>query len=492
MTHISRHLNKLGKESIIYGLSRAGASIVSMLLLPVFTRVLSPEDYGTVDIITAGISLFSLIAGMQIDSGVARYYYEYDIEKRGDLLSTGLYLRVLFSMLLFFCLLPFTGHILRYFPSINIRIFFMAVSLAILMVIFNYLLMPFRFERAAVKYSILSVGQLFSMALCSIYFVVFKKWGVYGVFAGYVFSYLLFTIIALWLLRSMFSLTISLTFAKDVLKYGLPTVPAVFATWFKTYIYRFLLVPLVGLAEVGIYSSGLKVSGVITLFVSAFSLAWFPFAMSILRDENHRIIYAKILTYYTIILATVAFLITLFAREIIHILLPSPYWKAGTLVGFISIALVLDGIFMILGIGLNIRKMTYLNTAAFLIGSAIGIVLLVLLIPALGITGAAIATMLGAFISVLVEAVLSQRSYYINYEWNKIVGVFSLLIFSNLAVMLIDRLELDLAQTVGLKAAMLVLFFVGLRSLAGLREASSWYMQKLGARVNMFLKGAGK
>jgi O-antigen/teichoic acid export membrane protein len=491
------HLVQLAKDSAIYGLSQAGAAFVGLVLLPILTRAFSPAEYGVIGLISPGITLLTLVTGLQIVSGAARYYYETKDESRRTLLSTGLFLSLPFPLLICLGALPWVGQIsqLLFASPVYGKALSFALFSVILRVVFGYLLLILRFERSTVKYSILAVGNLTLMTLLSIYFVVSLHKGVEGVFLGFFLADLLFTIVAFLLLRKRFTLALSVPFTKDILSYSIPIVLLPTASWFRTYIYRFLLLPMVGLTGVGIFSSGANVSMVILLLTSSFRLAWGPFAMSVMHEENHRLIYSKVLTYFTVAIVAVAFLLTLFSREIIHLLLPPSYWEAYRIVGLLAAALVLNGIFVMVGIGTIIVKRPYLDNIAFLIGIASGVGCLVVLTPHIGIMGAAIATLLGSAIALAIEFYLAQRNYYIGYEWKRLLSILLLLLIFIPLIIFIDGIE-DTGLRLGLKMVGLGLFSLGVwRSLqkeeisAGLKFLS----QKVASsKIRFFTNFRGK
>jgi len=491
------YLIELVTDSAIYGLSQAGAAFVGLLLLPILTRVFSPDEYGVIGLISPGISLLVLITGLQIVSGIARYYYEVKGELRRTLLSTGLFLSLPFPLLICLGALPWAGQIsqLLFASPVYGKALSFALFSVVLKVILGYLLLVLRFERAAIKYSILAIGNLATMAILSIFFVVSLHKGVEGVFLGFFLADLLFAIVAFLLLRKRFTFAFSVPFTKDILSYSIPIIPLPIAGWFRTYIYRFLLLPIVGLAGVGIFTSGANVSMVTLLITSSFGLAWGPFAMSVMHEENHRFIYTKVLTYSTVALAAVAFLLTLFSHEITHILLPSNYWEAYRLVGLLAAAFVLDGVFQIVAIGTLIVKKAYLDTIAFLVGIASGIGCLVVLTPYIGIMGAAIATLLGSTIAVAVEFYLAQRVYYIDYEWKRVLSILLLLLIFIPLIILVDGME-NGGLRLGLKIVGLGLFSLGLWKSLQKEEVSAgldFLRQKVASsKIRIFINSRGK
>ncbi len=463
MTGVFEHLGRLTKDLFIYGLSNIGNTFAGILLLPIYTRVFSPEEYGVIEIILSTQALLSAIVSLQIASGTARYYYETTGRQRQILISSGLLLllplatltalggfiwRVQISQLLFSS--PVYGTPIS-----------LALCIVLLTTISGYQLLIFRFRRESVKYSVLAVGNVVLSALLSIFFVIYMDKGVEGVFLGTLISSIAVNIVAFLLNRKFLTFAFSRIHAKDILAYGIPLTPTGIVGWFRNYINRFLLLPLIGLGGVGIFSSAIRISSVILLVVSSFRLAWTPFAMSLIHDENHKIIYSKVMTYLTAFLTTVAIVIVIFSNEIVHILMPDTYWKAITYIGPLALALVLDGMFNVAGISLGIVKKTYLNTAAFLIGVIIGIISLFILVPYIGIMGATIATLLSSAAALVSELYFAQRNYHIDYEIKKLLSINSLLLVAIPLTILIDEIT-NTPLRVGCKLVELGFLFLGL------------------------------
>ena len=480
---ILERLIELAKDSLVYGLTNAAAGFVGLLLLPIYTRVFLPAEYGIIELVLVTTQVLVLIVGLQTESGVARYYYEKKEEERKTLISTGLFLRLLFSISIFLLLLPWTGHISQILTGSAIygNAIFISFLTIPLNVLFGYLLLMLRLQRASLKYGILAVGNFALMAILNIYFVVYLKTGIEGVFGGFLIAYLLFSFAALWFLRKSFVLSFSRPFAKEILTYSIPIVPAVLVGWLRTYIDRFLLIPFVGLAGVGVFSAGIRVSSIVLLITSAFTLAWVPFSMSMIGHEKHRVIYSKVLTYYTALLSSAAILLTAFSYEVVRFLVPQSYWEAHILIGFLTLGIVLNGIFSIVGIGLGIVKKTYLITFAFLAGVASGVTVLLLLTPIIGIMGAAIAASVSSTAALFVGFYLSQKNYYINYELKKVGSIISLFIVFIFITMAINGIGNDMIRSI-LKVGGLCFYFAYIAKILGkgeLLEGARFLMQKL-------------
>ena len=68
------NLRRLGKDSLIYGLNGVANRSIGIILLPIYTRVFAPSEYGVIDLITTTIVVFSYLSALGLDLAMGRYY----------------------------------------------------------------------------------------------------------------------------------------------------------------------------------------------------------------------------------------------------------------------------------------------------------------------------------------------------------------------------------------------------------------------------------
>ncbi|HPD76478.1 MAG TPA: lipopolysaccharide biosynthesis protein [Methanoregulaceae archaeon] len=457
------HLDKifeLGKDTLIYGVANASQGFVGLFLLPLYTRTFTPYEYGVIEVITIITALLTLISGLQIESGVSRYYYERDSNpEQVRLVSTGLFLRLLLILPLLLVLLPNAGSISflftgteSYSPALCIA--FITVPFSLL---FTYFLLLLRLQKRPRTYAIIATGNFLFMAVSNIFLILVIGAGITGIFISFLVSYGIFSLCALWFVQDAVRRVFSSEEMRNILFYSIPVIPAVIASYFKGNLDKFLLIPLLGLAGLGLYSIGIRISSVLLLAVSAFNLAWTPFAMSLIRQKDHQQIYANILLVFAFGMIFLSMVIALFSKEIIHIMTPPGYWHASAIAPILLLAAAINGMFTIVGIGLNVVKKTYLITVAFLAGLACGILMLFLLVPQYGILGAGIAAFLSSVTGIFVEYRLAQKYYFIKYDVSKIALFVVTNAFLVLLLYLADGWDIT-GFTLGVKIVGLTVF----------------------------------
>ena len=82
-------IKSFSKDTLYYGVGNAIKKLISFLLLPLYTRVLTPSDYGILDTVGTGVMILTILFGLGVTDGGSRYYYETEDKKeKGTILFT--------------------------------------------------------------------------------------------------------------------------------------------------------------------------------------------------------------------------------------------------------------------------------------------------------------------------------------------------------------------------------------------------------------------
>lgn len=419
----------LVKDSGIYGLTGVASRLIGIAFTPIYTRLLVPADYGVMDTLSVGTSLLGMLMELGCGSGIARYYYETSADRRRIL--------AFISLLPFLVSLPVS--LLLSFSSVSISTWLYqtpvyATSLAIrfidlpLGMLWSNSLLLTRLRMETRTYSLLAVLHLLTLVGGNVLFVVYLRMGVSGIFLSSLIANALWSMLSWFRLRHAIYPSISLPLVRSVFAYGLPIVPASLLRWAQRYLDRFLLLAMVGLAQVGIYGFAFRVGSLITLFTGPLELAWTPFALSTLAKPGHKQMFARILTYYAGFACLAISFLNLFAEGAVRLLAASSYWSATPLVGPLTAVVALDTGFVLVGIGVNAAKKTYLNLIAFALGTITDVagVLFLTGIMRIGVLGAAVAWMIASLLSTATVLAISQRVYPIPYDLPRVARALAL------------------------------------------------------------------
>ncbi|MGH7726741.1 MAG: oligosaccharide flippase family protein [Candidatus Eiseniibacteriota bacterium] len=416
---IRESLKRLTRESLIYGLGQTIGRGLQMILVPVFTRVFTPAEYGVVDLMTLVSSIAAFLIVMGTDGALARFFYEAeDGEARRTMVTTsaawraGLALAVAAAL---WASAPLFSQVVLASPDYAKYVRLTALSLPFTVFVFfqNDVL---RVTFQPVKYIVLNVVNTLLVGGLSILFVVGWQREVSGVLYARILGDALTALLGFILIRRSLVRRTDSGVLRRMLAYGLPTIPAGIAFWAISYGDRWVLVRFADLASVGVYAVAAKIGTVMTLAVSAFHLAWGPFAYAQAREAEAGRLFARVLTLYTAVASTLALAVGLVAPEVLAVLVPAEYRPAAFPGGLLAFASVAYGGYMVTGLGAALALRTDLMAWTSIAAGVVTISLAIALVGPWGLVGVAAATLAGFTVSAVALYAASQRVYPIPFR----------------------------------------------------------------------------
>jgi O-antigen/teichoic acid export membrane protein len=197
---------------------------------------------------------------------------------------------------------------------------------------------------------------------------------------------------------------------------------------------RPILTSLTDLNTNGIYQANHKLGIFMMLFVSMFQYAWQPFFLQQAKEANAKNIFSKVLTYFTISAAVIWITISLFVNDIVQFevfhktLIGKEYWSGLNIVPIILLGYLFNGIYVVLTAGIFIEEKSIYIPFITGLGAIVNIAVNFLLIPQIGIMGAAFA-MLASYISMAVALYfVTQKFYNIKYDLRSLSKIFLLML----------------------------------------------------------------
>jgi O-antigen/teichoic acid export membrane protein len=419
-------LKKLFKESIVYGLSRYIGKFISVFLLPLYTAMLTPEDYGILDLLgtIAVVSTFLIISGSDTALGYFYYRKEFSSQRR-KMVSTSLWIRIIFSLIAFVIIFFFSKNLSLLIFGRDYSLFIIITGLTIIFSsIYSFLFDLLRFEIRPWLYTIISTGVILIQILLNIYFVLILKEGVYGVLVANGIGYFIFFVITVIYVFKRYGIGLSGIWVKRILVYGFPLIGTGIAVWVLTSTDRYFLAHYAYLSAVGIYAVGMKLANFLGMFAGAIQLAWGPFAFNIQYEPGAKDIYKKVFHLFFMLNIIAVFFISMFSIDILKVFTQPAYYTAKAVVPFLCFATVLQSGYFIVAIGIGLTKKAQ-HTVWITIGAAaINILLNFLLTPVYGALGASFSLMITYAVIFILTLMMSQKYYPINYSYNRVLAFF--------------------------------------------------------------------
>ncbi|MDR4499281.1 MAG: oligosaccharide flippase family protein [Candidatus Scalindua sp.] len=448
------------KHAIIYGLTGLLGRALGFLMIPIYTRYLTPADYGVIEILDVFVSIIGVLVCMGISMSVFKFYYSYDSKKeKNEVISTA----IIFTFLIT-GVFVFTGVINRELLS-NLLFQTNAYTKYIKIVLFtflfdntfNILLAFIRAQQKSLLYTTISIARLLIGLGLNIYFVVFRGMGVLGIlYSGLIMSCSGSILLMVYVIKEV-GIKFSIKNSKEMMRYGLPLVPSSIGMFVIHFGDRFFLQRFSDLSQVGLYSIAYKFGFMINLLiVLPFSLVWDAKMFEIEKQDDAKQVYKRVFTYFMFLLIFSFTAITILIKDAMSIVVDEKFFDAYKIVPFIACAYVFNGSCYMLRIGLYLRKKTEYIGIVTAITTCVTIVIYYILIPSMGAMGAAISTLLSFLFWNVLTYVVSQRVYKIRYEWGRIA---KLCLTSILLIFFSDLIYFDHCQLSFLLKSFIILLF---------------------------------
>ena len=430
-------LKRLRGESLVYGLGQAGGRAVQFLLVPLLTRLLDPGAFGVGELVMAYSQTAVLVLVFGMDGALARFFYhEPDREARIRMASSSLVFRLAVSGAIALMLWLFAGPLASQLVGGEVYRKYIQIGAATLpltlVVLFGNDVLRVTFQPW--KFIALNTAQTVLTGGISLWLVWAHGLGVAGVLYGRLFGDGVSALLALVLVRHTIRPRFSRLALKRMLGYGAPTVPAAFLYGLVASIDRFVLQRTRTLEEVAIYAVAMKFFAVVTMGVSAFQLAYGPWAFAHAHRPEGPPLFARAFGGYMAAAALVALAVGSFAPELLAVLVPDPYRRAAWPAAWLAFAAVAQGSYTVASVGIGVALKTPLLTWGALTAAAISAAASVALAPRLGATGTAIATLLAHGASAIVTYRVAQRVHWLPYRGGRLIAVFALALALTLAL----------------------------------------------------------
>lgn len=418
------------KQSAIYGLSRISLKFVSFILTPIISVYFSVGEYGILDRFERFWQIIFAISLFGMETALLRWYtLTEDKEKKRSLIFTILIFLVGINLLLTTTGIIFSGS-LSYqifgdavYSNIIILTFLIACFEALMVIPLSLL----RAENKPGKYLLVTIAGTLIVLLLQLYFLIYTSNKLEGIFISKLFTPFLTFIVLMPFLYKRMKFRFERVHLIDILKFSFPLMLTGVVSTLLNSVNRFILGFIGKPDDVGLFSLASNISGILTfVLISPFQLAINAIFWQKLKDTNAPRFFTKSVTYSFLLYVWGALVISLLIPYIIKLYIPTKpeYWDAQKLVPILSMSLVFYGMLVISYMSYHQAKRNdiifYFQTGALILNIALNY----LLIPYLGMFGAAASTFLSFFLLIIVMYLFSKSFYFIQYETFKLFVIF--------------------------------------------------------------------
>lgn len=421
ITHIkqipfSLRNNKLIGNASIYLFGNLIQKALGFLLIPLYTRFLTPSDYGMTGIAISVGSVVTIAFGLGIPGSIARLYYEYnDSEERIKEFISSHFLFLAGSIAILVALLSFfggwvwdrwLGSQIPFSPYIQIVLWTSYADILIQVPLSMY-----RAQQKSKQFIIAQVANFLLSVLLAILFVGILKQGAKGQLIG---SLCGSATIALWLTGAVARQSGFRFFNPrmiwESLIYGAPLVLHSLSGWIMNFADRLLLETRISLAEIGYYTLGYQMGMIMSVLVTSINLAYTPFYFELFKKEqNPNSTITIICNIYLAVIGSICLVMVLFVNEIIGLVAPPHYEKAVIYAPIVLLSYLFNGYYYMLSVPLFYHKKTHIIPIITISSAILNILLNLWWIPIWGPMGSAWATLVVFVLSAVLAYFLGRK-----------------------------------------------------------------------------------
>ena len=392
---------------LIYGFSRVIGKIIPIIMLPIITRLIpNTSIYGTADLLRVIASFGSAFAVLGMYDAMFRMFFDNEtIRHKKQVCSSSLKVvlksSVITGLIVIICSKPIAYFVLgdnSYFGWViltGVQVIVMSVN--------SIISAPTRMQNKRKIFVMISViGPLISYSI-AIPVIIFIDPLAGLIFGGFI-SILSQLGIFYFLNKRWFCLNlVNKKLSKEMLIIGLPLMPTFLVYWIFNSFDRIMISQMIGTAANGIYAVGARLSMISQFIYAAFAGGWQYFAFSTMNDKDQVSLTSKIFEYLGSISLLSIIIISPWIKPVFQVLFPINYSNGFIVVPYLFLSPLLLMLFQTAGNQLLIIKKTPMITITLLFGALSNVILNYVLIPRLGIEGAAIATLAGYSLSVIIR-----------------------------------------------------------------------------------------
>lgn len=394
MTNLGQQRNKyLLKNTVIFSIGNFGTKIISFFLVPLYTNILTTREYGTVDLIyTIGMVLVPLLT-LNIGESIMRFALDKDADC-DKIMSTGITI-LIFGAIIGLLILPI-ANLFESVSNYSIYIYLYTLTLAFSQIFLCYL----RGKEFLLKYSIGNIIQSLTIAIFNIIFLIGMKKGIVGYLMAYILANVCTGLYGFWagkvnLVIKKYSIDIELS--KNMIKYSVVLIPNSFMWWIMNSSDRMMVSAMISVTANGVYAVAYKIPTLLSTITTIFNQAWSYSAIredeSEDKEEYNNRVYDNLVT----IVIVVATGLLMIMKPFLSVYVGKEYYAAWHYVPYLIVGFV----FMTLGSFIATSYTVHKDSMGFLIsgtvGAIINLILNFILIPMMGVSGAAFATCISYF-----------------------------------------------------------------------------------------------
>ena len=414
---------KLISNTLILGAGTFASKVIVLLMMPFYTLILSPEQFGVADLVAQTANLIIPIACIGICEGLFRF--SLDCEDRKKVFSTGIFALFIGSACMF-ALLPLLG----IFKDLNGYV----LLIGCYVVCANFHSACAQYIRAQGRTGLFAIqgilNTLLTVVLNILFLAVFEL-GAFGYVLSVVIGDLAVTVLIFFaakLYRDMSLSCISKVTLRDMLKFSIPYIPTTMMWLITSVSDRYIVRAFCGIDETGLYAAAYKIPTLLTLVCTVFIEAWQFSAVKDATTEERSDFFSAVFKSYQGFIFVAASALIGASKIFTEILLADSYYESWRYVPILVVATLFSSLVSFMGSVYFVEKKSVLSMVTALMGALINVVLNFVMIPDHGAMGAAVATLISYLAVYIIRAYDTKR--YVKFDLHTVCLIINVLLLA--------------------------------------------------------------
>ncbi|MCG1028139.1 oligosaccharide flippase family protein [Virgibacillus halodenitrificans] len=397
------------KDTILYGVANLGSKLLTFLLLPLYTRYFTTEEYGLWDVVLTTTTLLAPFITFELTAAVYRWLIvEKMEEEKVKIITTGL--AVIIRNLLIFTAL--SAIVLLIYP---IPYGWTALFLLHTMILSSFLQQCARGLGYNKLFASLGIIQSAVTAMAIIVLIFVFELRVEAFFYSAILASVVVIFVA-WIAMDFRKYISFHTYSKELLGdffvYALPIIPGAVSWWVMNLSDRYFIIAFLGVEANGLYAVANKIPALLVMVNTVFSLAWKDHAIISYDSAEKNTYYSSVFQHFFRLMATSVVLIILLAKPLIDIFIGEAFHDAWKYTGILLTGALFSALCQFWGAGFHGAKKTKAIFLTSIAGAGVNVLINVLFIKYWGLYAVAVSTMI-AFLVMWVFRVYAARSYFV-------------------------------------------------------------------------------
>ena len=424
----------LFKNTAIFTLGNLATKAISFFLIPLYTNVLTTAEYGIVDLVITVATLAIPILTLNIMEAVMRFSLDKDANQEK---ITKIGITILFLTLIVGVILIPVSNSISVLSGLGIYVYLYCITSASSQIF----LCDLRGKELLVQYSIGNVINILLIAIFNIVFLLIFKCGIQGYLLAYILANAIVAIYALVVGKGYRAIRAEIDKKKmrEMLKYSVVLIPNSFMWWIMNSSDHLMVTSMIGVEANGIYAISYKLPTLISTFTGIFNQAWSYSAIKEDGAEDADSYTNRVFSSMIGIIMLVGICMMTFIKPFLSVYVSTDYYDAWRYTPF----LIIGCVYLTLATFMSTSYTVHKDSEGFLISGSFGAVLNVflnwILIPLVGVYGAAFATCI-SYLAVFVFREFHTRKYMTYNVVTREFIVGSIILFGCGLLMYIDNI----------------------------------------------------